>query len=63
MSIQESGFQSPLFFQDPVQPGSLGIEAMVQVLQWYMIDRDLGKDYRNPRFTCLGLNQSDAVEI
>ena len=27
------------FFQDPVQPGSLGIEAMIQVLQWYMIEQ------------------------
>ncbi|MDR3624645.1 MAG: hypothetical protein P4L16_05855 [Chlamydiales bacterium] len=25
------------FFQDPVQPGSLGIEAMIQLLQFYMI--------------------------
>ncbi len=25
------------FFQDPVQPGSLGIEAMVQLLQFYML--------------------------
>ena len=28
------------FFQDPVQPGSLGIEAMLQLLQWTM--RELG---------------------
>ena len=46
------------FFQDPVQPGSLGIEAMIQVLQWYMIDQGLGKGYAQPRFTCLGLKQS-----
>ena len=46
------------FFQDPVQPGSLGIEAMIQVLQWYMIDQGLGKGYEQPRFTCLGLKQS-----
>ena len=46
------------FFQDPVQPGSLGIEAMIQVLQWYMIDQGLGKGYEHPRFTCLGLKQS-----
>ena len=26
------------FFQDPVQPGSLGIEAMIQLLQFYMLD-------------------------
>ena len=46
------------FFQDPVQPGSLGIEAMIQVLQWYMIEQDLGKGMTNPQFTCLGLNKS-----
>jgi acyl transferase domain-containing protein/3-hydroxymyristoyl/3-hydroxydecanoyl-(acyl carrier protein) dehydratase len=27
------------FFQDPVMPGSLGIEAMGQLLQWYLIER------------------------
>jgi 3-hydroxymyristoyl/3-hydroxydecanoyl-(acyl carrier protein) dehydratase len=26
------------FFQDPVMPGSLGVEAMCQLLQWYMIE-------------------------
>lgn len=26
------------FFQDPVQPGSLGIEALIQLLQFYMLD-------------------------
>ena len=30
-------------FQDPVQPGSLGMEAMIQVLQWYVVDQGLGK--------------------
>ena len=56
MSIRRVVFQSPLF----PRPSATGIliEAMIQVLQWYMIERDLGKDYRNPRFTCLGLNQS-----
>ncbi|MEU4244075.1 beta-ketoacyl synthase N-terminal-like domain-containing protein [Actinoplanes sp. NPDC026619] len=27
------------FFQDPVMPGSLGVEAMCQLLQWYLTDR------------------------
>jgi 3-hydroxymyristoyl/3-hydroxydecanoyl-(acyl carrier protein) dehydratase len=26
------------FFQDPVQPGSLGIEAMIQLLQFFMLE-------------------------
>jgi 3-hydroxymyristoyl/3-hydroxydecanoyl-(acyl carrier protein) dehydratase len=28
------------FFQDPVMPGSLGIEAMCQLLQWYLTNRN-----------------------
>jgi 3-hydroxymyristoyl/3-hydroxydecanoyl-(acyl carrier protein) dehydratase len=27
------------FFQDPVQPGSLGVQAMCSLLQWYLIER------------------------
>jgi acyl transferase domain-containing protein/3-hydroxymyristoyl/3-hydroxydecanoyl-(acyl carrier protein) dehydratase len=30
------------FFQDPVQPGSLGVEALLQLLQFYLLDTDLG---------------------
>ena len=45
------------FFQDPVQPGSLGIEAMIQLLQWYMIEIDMAVGMENPRFTSLGLNK------
>jgi acyl transferase domain-containing protein/3-hydroxymyristoyl/3-hydroxydecanoyl-(acyl carrier protein) dehydratase/1-acyl-sn-glycerol-3-phosphate acyltransferase len=43
------------FFQDPVQPGSLGIEAMVQVLQFYMLERGLGEGMKAPRFESLGV--------
>jgi acyl transferase domain-containing protein/3-hydroxymyristoyl/3-hydroxydecanoyl-(acyl carrier protein) dehydratase len=28
------------FFQDPVQPGSLGVQAMCSLLQWYLIERE-----------------------
>ena len=38
------------FFQDPVQPGSLGIEAMIQLLQWYMLENNLDEGIENPRF-------------
>ncbi|MFE9673922.1 beta-ketoacyl synthase N-terminal-like domain-containing protein [Streptomyces sp. NPDC006259] len=38
------------FFQDPVQPGSLGIEAMCQLLQFYLIERGLTDDVPYPRF-------------
>ncbi|MEE8525578.1 MAG: beta-ketoacyl synthase N-terminal-like domain-containing protein, partial [Thermoanaerobaculia bacterium] len=43
------------FFQDPVQPGSLGLEAMVQLLQFYMIHRGLGDGIPNPRFEPLAV--------
>ena len=33
--------QGPLF-QDPVQPGSLELEAMIQLLQVYMLEADEG---------------------
>ncbi|MEO6417867.1 MAG: 3-hydroxyacyl-[acyl-carrier-protein] dehydratase FabA, partial [Polyangiaceae bacterium] len=38
------------FFQDPVQPGSLGIEAMCQLLQFYMLERGMGADLTHPHF-------------
>ena len=37
-------------FQDPVQPGSLGIEAMLQALQALAIDLGLGEGLEAPRF-------------
>jgi acyl transferase domain-containing protein/3-hydroxymyristoyl/3-hydroxydecanoyl-(acyl carrier protein) dehydratase len=43
------------FFQDPVQPGSLGLEAMLQLLQFYMIHNDMGAGIENPRFEPLAL--------
>jgi 3-oxoacyl-(acyl-carrier-protein) synthase/3-hydroxymyristoyl/3-hydroxydecanoyl-(acyl carrier protein) dehydratase len=38
------------FFQDPVQPGSLGLEAMLQVLQFHMLHAGLGEGMSHPRF-------------
>ena len=38
------------FFQDPVMPGSLGVEAMGQLLQWYLIERGAAADRADPRF-------------
>ncbi|MEM7155126.1 MAG: beta-ketoacyl synthase N-terminal-like domain-containing protein [Myxococcota bacterium] len=46
------------FFQDPVQPGSLGIEAMLQLLQWCMRELGLDADLAQPRFEPLGLGQT-----
>lgn len=41
------------FFQDSVQPGSLGIEAILQVLQWYMKDRGMDQDFYKPVFEAI----------
>jgi len=41
------------FFSDPVQPGSLGIEAMVQLLQWVMLERGMDEGLDRPRFECV----------
>jgi len=38
------------FYQDPVQPGSLGLEALVQLLQAFTLQSGLGKDITHPRF-------------
>ncbi len=41
------------FFQDPVQPGSLGIEAMIQLLQFYMLETGMAEGIENARFETL----------
>jgi 3-hydroxymyristoyl/3-hydroxydecanoyl-(acyl carrier protein) dehydratase len=41
------------FYQDPVMPGSLGLEAMLQAMQAYLLDLDLGKQFPSPQFTPL----------
>ncbi|MEW2546753.1 beta-ketoacyl synthase N-terminal-like domain-containing protein [Streptomyces sp. NPDC047002] len=38
------------FFQDPVQPGSLGVEAMCQLLRYYLIERGLTAGPGRARF-------------
>ncbi|MCU7938436.1 MAG: hypothetical protein KZQ64_14095 [gamma proteobacterium symbiont of Bathyaustriella thionipta] len=45
------------FYKDPVMPGSLGVEAMIQSLQVFALQQDLGKDLNNPRF---GLVEDEA---
>ncbi|MFK8004209.1 MAG: 3-hydroxyacyl-[acyl-carrier-protein] dehydratase FabA, partial [Polyangiales bacterium] len=44
------------FFQDPVQPGSLGIEAFLQLLQFYAIDQNLGAGMKAPRFEAIAVD-------
>jgi 3-oxoacyl-(acyl-carrier-protein) synthase/3-hydroxymyristoyl/3-hydroxydecanoyl-(acyl carrier protein) dehydratase len=38
------------FHQDPVMPGSLGVEAVIELMQTYAISKDLGKGFTNPKF-------------
>jgi 3-hydroxymyristoyl/3-hydroxydecanoyl-(acyl carrier protein) dehydratase len=38
------------FYQDPVMPGSLGIEAILQAIQIYAIEAGLGREMAAPRF-------------
>lgn len=43
------------FFQDPVQPGSLGVEALLQLLQCYLLEEYKDKNLMNMRFEPLAL--------
>lgn len=38
------------FFQDPVMPGSLGVAALLQLLQFLMLQRNDDSRFRSPRF-------------
>ncbi len=38
------------FHQDPVMPGSLGLEAIVQAVQAFAIRAELGREFTTPRF-------------
>ncbi|MFF1463198.1 beta-ketoacyl synthase N-terminal-like domain-containing protein [Streptomyces sp. NPDC058330] len=38
------------FFQDPVQPGSLGVEAMCQLLQFHLLESGAADGVPHPRF-------------
>ena len=44
------------FFQDPVQPGSLGLEAMLQALQALAILQNLASGIPAPRFETIALD-------
>jgi acyl transferase domain-containing protein/3-hydroxymyristoyl/3-hydroxydecanoyl-(acyl carrier protein) dehydratase/1-acyl-sn-glycerol-3-phosphate acyltransferase len=46
------------FFQDPVQPGSLGIEAMNQTLHFYMLHSGLDGDLLNPQFEAFAIGET-----
>jgi 3-hydroxymyristoyl/3-hydroxydecanoyl-(acyl carrier protein) dehydratase len=38
------------FYQDPVMPGSLGVEGIIQCMRIFAIQQDLGRGMRSPRF-------------
>lgn len=38
------------FHQDPVMPGSLGVEAIIEIMQAWALKNDLGAELKNPRF-------------
>ena len=49
----EDWFYPCHFHNDPVMPGSLGVEAMMEALQVFALDQGLGRDWANPCFTPL----------
>jgi 3-hydroxymyristoyl/3-hydroxydecanoyl-(acyl carrier protein) dehydratase/1-acyl-sn-glycerol-3-phosphate acyltransferase len=46
------------FYQDPVQPGSLGLEALLQLLQCAMLLGGLDEGVKNPRFEAIALDEA-----
>ena len=47
------------FYSDPVMPGSLGVEAIVQAMQLFVLQQDLGKGFNNPRFVQVENNKTE----
>jgi len=45
-----SWFYTAHFYQDPVMPGSLGVEAILQAMQTYALQLDLGSQFASPYF-------------
>lgn len=41
------------FYQDPVMPGSLGIESILQIMQIFALQQNLGSQFTSPRFAQL----------
>ena len=46
------------FFQDPVQPGSLGLEAMLQCLQAFLLHQHAGAGMHAPRFETIAVDRA-----
>ncbi len=41
------------FYQDSVMPGSLGVESILQAMQVFALQQDLGKTFQSPKFVQL----------
>ncbi len=52
---QDEWFFKAHFFQDPVQPGSLGLEALLQLLQFTMLEKGMDAGFAAPRFEPVAL--------
>ncbi|MFE3118096.1 beta-ketoacyl synthase N-terminal-like domain-containing protein [Streptomyces niveus] len=48
--VPDEWFFRAHFFQDPVQPGSLGVEAMCQLLQYHLLESGATTGIPHPRF-------------
>ncbi|MFD7518803.1 beta-ketoacyl synthase N-terminal-like domain-containing protein [Streptomyces niveus] len=48
--VPDEWFFRAHFFQDPVQPGSLGVEAMCQLLQYHLLESGAATGVPHPRF-------------
>ncbi len=46
----QAWFFSAHFYQDPVMPGSIGVETILQAMQAYAIQTGLGDEFSYPRF-------------
>jgi 3-hydroxymyristoyl/3-hydroxydecanoyl-(acyl carrier protein) dehydratase len=46
------------FYQDPVQPGSLGLQALLQLVQCAMLERGLARGLAQPRFEPIALSRA-----
>ncbi len=47
------------FYQDPVMPGSLGVEAILQAMQTFALQQDLGKNFNSPKFVQLANHKTN----
>lgn len=47
----DSWYYACHFYQDPVMPGSLGVEAILEAIQAFAIENGLGDSFRSPRFS------------